>query len=167
MNPTQLRMQAETSAFFPLFLFAAIWLGVTFLLSWLSGWRLLAQRFRAQEPWNGQRWGWQSARLRVCSYNHCLTFGASPAALYLSIMPLFGLFNPALLIPWQEIEVETGKLFFGWYDTALLKLGTQERVSVRIYGKLVDRLRGAAGPGWPRYQQEQLEAQTKGIQGAS
>jgi len=158
-------MQVETSplfALFPLFLFVAVWLGITFLLSWISGWRLLAQRFRAQEPWNGQRWGWQSARLRWgCNYNNCLTVGASPEALYMSIMPLFGLFSPALLIPWQEIEVETGKLFFGWYNTALLKVGNEERVSVRIYGKLVNRLREAAGPGWPLYRQEQMEAQTR------
>jgi len=74
----------------------------------------------------------------------------------------FRLFHPALLIPWREIEVETGKMFFGYYDTAQFRIGTEERVTVKIYGKLVDRVRLAAGSGWPLYQIEQMEAQTRG-----
>jgi hypothetical protein len=72
------------------------------------------------------------------------------------------LFHPALLIPWREIEVETGKMFFGLRDTARFRIGTQERVTVRIYGKLVGRMRQAAGPGWPLYAVEQMEAPSKG-----
>jgi hypothetical protein len=100
-----------------------------------------------------------------CNYGSCLTVGANQDSLYLSIMPImlpFRLSHPALLIPWREIEVESGKMFFGWYDTAQFRVGSQERVPVRIYGKLVARVRQAAGPGWPLYQIEQIESQTKG-----
>jgi len=73
----------------------------------------------------------------------------------------FRLFHPSLLIPWREIEVETGKVFFGFYDTARLRIGTEERVTLRIYGKLVDRVRQAAGTGWPLYGMEQMGTQTR------
>ena len=135
------------------------------LIRWLSGWSLLARRFRSTEPWYGELWSWQSARFRSwCGYNNCLRVGASPESLYLAVVMPFGLFHPALLIPWHEIEVETGKACFGLYDTAQFRIGTDERVTVRIYGKLVDRIRQAAGPGWPLYQIEQIESQTAGLE---
>ena len=141
---------------------AATLCGSMLLIRWLSGWSLLARRFRAAEPWNGELWSWQSARFRGwCGYNNCLRVGANQQALSLSVIKPFGLFHPALLIPWHEIEVETGKVFFGLYDMAQFRIGTDERVTVRIYGKLVNRVRQAAGPGWPLYQFEQIESQSK------
>jgi hypothetical protein len=141
----------------------AMFCAIPFLISRLSGWSLLARRFRAAEPFYGESWSWQSARFRGwCNYNNCLKVGANPESFYLSIMQPFRLFQPALLIPWREIEVETGKMFFGYYETAQFRIGTDERVTVRIYGKLVARLRQAAGPAWPLYHVEQIEAQTRG-----
>ncbi len=136
---------------------------VMWTISRLSGWSLLARRFHANGPFCGETWGWQSARFRGwCSYNHCLTFGASPEGLHMAVMLPFRLVQPPLLIPWREIEVEAGKVFFGFYDSAQFRIGTEERVTVKVYGKLVDRLRRAAGPGWPLYQIEQMEARTRG-----
>ena len=127
-----------------------------FISSRLSGWNSLVRRFRANEPWSGESWGWQSMRFRGWwSYNHCLRVGATQESLYVSIFWLFRLFHPALVIPWREIEMETEKMFFGLFETAQLRIGSEERVNVRIYGKLVGRLRQAAGPGWPLYQTEQ------------
>jgi hypothetical protein len=136
--------------------------GIFFLISRFGGWALLARRFGARDAWYGESWGWQSGQFRGwCNYNHCLTVGASPDALYLSVQIPFRLFHPSLLIPWNEIEVETGKYFFGLYDSAKFRIGTEERVTVRIFGKLVDHLRKAAGTGWPLYNIEQMEKQTK------
>ena len=136
---------------------------VFYLISRLSGWVLLAGRFRTSEAFYGETWKWQSGRFRGwCGYNNCLTVGASPEALYLSVMLPFRLFHPPLLIPWREIEVETGKALFGFYDTARMRMGCEERVTFRIYGELVKRVRQAAGPGWPLYYLEQMEGQNKG-----
>ena len=135
------------------------------MISRASGWALLARRFTAVEPFAGESWGWQSARFRGwCSYNNCLTVGANQEGLYLSVMTImlpFRFFHPALMVPWREIEVETGKMFFGLYDMAQFRIGTEERVTVRIYGKLVKRVRQAAGTGWPLYAIEQMESQMK------
>jgi hypothetical protein len=150
------------AAWVPFVFFPVVFVVALLLSSWRSGWRLLALRFRAREPFRGESWGWQSARFRWrCNYGNCLKVGANQESLYLSIALPFRLFHPALLIPWQEIEVVTGKLIFGYYDTATLRLGSQERVRVRIYGKLVGRVRKAAGTGWPLHQMEQMEGQMK------
>jgi hypothetical protein len=146
-----------------LFLCSAVALvGSMILISKLSGWSLLARRFRASEPWTGELWSWQSARFRGwCGYNNCLRVGANPQWLSLSVIMPFGFFHSPLQIPWREIEVETGKACFGLYDTAQFRIGTEERVTVRIYGKLVDRVREAAGSSWPLYHQEQIASQLK------
>ncbi len=137
--------------------------GISFLIGQISGWSLLARRFRANGPFLGETWSWQSARFRGwCGYNNCLTVGASQEELYLAVMLPFRFFHPSLAIPWREIEVETGKEFFGVYQTAQFRIGTDELVTVKIYGKLVDRVRQAAGPGWPLYQVEQMEGQRRG-----
>jgi hypothetical protein len=136
---------------------------VMFVLSRASGWALLAKRFRVDGDFMGNIWNWQSGRLRSwCNYNNCLKVGADGQYLYLGVMKPFGFFHAPLLIPWSEIEVQTGKMIFGFYDTALLRLGREEQVSLRVYGRLVDRLRQAAGPGWPNYKAEQMVEEMKG-----
>ena len=161
-------MSAPTCAVPPLpslIAVVALFLVLGYLTCHISGWTRLAERFRATEPFSGKSWAFQSARFREWfNFNGCLTVGASSECLYLAISPLIRILTPCaapLLIPWREIEVQTGKAFFGWYDTALFRLGSQERVGVRIYGKLVNRLRQAAGPSWPLYHQEQMDAQTR------
>ncbi len=138
---------------------------VMWVLSRTSGWARLAQRFTASEPFIGESWGWQSARFRGwCSYNNCLAVGANQEGLYVSVMSIlmpFRLFHPALMIPWSEIEVETGKMLFGLYDTAKFRIGREERITVKIYGKLVGRVREGAGSGWPLYNIELMEKQIR------
>jgi hypothetical protein len=144
----------------PMYVAALMW-----VLSWLSGWSQLTRRFSAKDPFRGETWRWQSARFRGwCSYNNCLTVGASQEGLYLAVMPIlipFRLFHPPLMIPWREIDVETGKAVFGFYDTAQFRIGVEERVTLKIYGKLVNIVREAAGPGWPLHTLEQISVQTK------
>ena len=137
---------------------AAVGVLVLLFISRLGGWTLLARRFAAREEFYGQTWGWQSAQFRCwCNYNHCLTIGANEQYLYLSVQVPFRLGHPNLLIPWHEIEVETGKYFFGFYDMAKLRVGIQERVTIRVFGATVDHLRQGAGPGWPLYVIEQMQ----------
>jgi hypothetical protein len=157
-------IDANPSALIFLFpTFAAVLLcTIFFVISRIGGWATLARRFRATEPFYGETWGWQSAKFRGwCNYNNCLTVGASQEALYLSVMIPFRLFHPPLMIPWREIEVETGKVLFGFWDMATCRIGVEERVTVRIYGKLLNRVREAAGPGWPLYHIERMESQTR------
>ncbi|MDR3763828.1 MAG: hypothetical protein P4M01_06995 [Acidobacteriota bacterium] len=146
------------------FLFVTV--AVMYTLSRMSGWVLLARRFAANGNFAGETWSWQSARLRGwCNYNNCLCVGADPMGLYLAVMAPFRLFHPPLYIPWTEIDAQTGKAFLGFYDTVQLRIGREEQVSVRFYGKMVDRLRQASGSGWPNYAAEQMTAQFKSTKG--
>jgi hypothetical protein len=79
----------------------------------------------------------------------------------MGILIPFRMFHPPLTIPWREIEVETGKAWFGLFDTARFRMGTEEQITMRVYGKIVDRVRTAAGAGWPLYRVEQMEWETK------
>lgn len=156
MNETLLALvPAQTPPWFVPIFVVLVFLVVPLSLSsvsHLSGWALLARRFRLDGSFYGQSWGWQSGRFRGWyGYNNCLTLGANEQGFYMKVMLPFSLFHPPLLIPWTEITVETGKLIFGFYDTALLRLGRDEQVSLRVYGRSVDRLRRAAGQGWPNY----------------
>ena len=152
-------LQAHPSSIF--LLLPLYFVLIPLVISRISGWARLAERFCATEPFVGESWNWQSARFRGwCSYNNSLKVGANRDGLYLAPMLPLRLFHPPLMIPWREIEVETGKVFFGFYDTARFRIGTEERVTMRIYGRLVNRVREAAGPGWPLYSLEQLPAQS-------
>lgn len=139
---------------------AFVTVAVMYVISRVSGWILLSRRFTASGEYMVETWSWQSARLRGwCNYNNCLRIGASPQGLYLAVMQPFGFFHPPLFIPWTEIQAQPGKVFLGLFDTVLLRVGREEQVQVRLYGKMVDRLRQAAAGGWPNYAAEQMTAQ--------
>jgi len=133
---------------FPLF-FVTLWCTVCFAISRISGWALLANRFRADFRRSERTCTWQSARMRWgCNYNRCLTFGADPSGLYLSIMFLFRIGSPSLLIPWPEVTVWKRRsfLFFRFVE---LRLGREEQVPLLIRERLAESLRSAAGSSWP------------------
>lgn len=138
----------------------ALAVAVIAAISRITGWAALAVRFRTYEPFAGPRWYWQSLVFRRwCGYNNCATVGASPEGLYLALMRPFMLLNhPPLFIPWREISVEYRRTLFGLLECADLRLGFDERVPVRIQGRLMTRVREAAGPGWPLYPIEQAQA---------
>ena len=139
---------ATAIVIFPLF-FVTLWCVVCFTLSRISGWALLANRFRADSRRPERTWAWQSARMRWgCNYNRCLNFGADPSGLYLSIMFLFRIGLPSLLIPWPEITVWKRRsfLFFRFVE---LRLGREEQVPLLIRERLAEFLRTAAGTNWP------------------
>jgi len=142
MNP------ATAIAVVPLFI-VALWTTVGFLISRISGWALLAERFRTDSRFPGPTWGWQSARMRWgCNYNNCLTIGSDPSGLYLSMMFLFRIGSPALLVPWPEVIVWRRRtvLFFQFVE---FRLGREEQVPFMIRKKLADSLQSAAGSSWP------------------
>jgi hypothetical protein len=132
-----------------LIFFVTLWCAIAFCVSRISGWALLAKRFRMDLTFPGQTWGWQSARMRWgCNYNHCLSFGADPSGLYLSIMFLFRVGAPPLLIPWPEVTVWRRRkvLFFRFVE---FRLGREEQVPLMMRARLADSLQSAAGPNWP------------------
>ena len=142
-------MQADSNSLSPYWLMLFIALGVAwmcvifFLISVLSGWYKLSQRFRAQsEPYGQTRsagpffytvymryWGHYSSIIRMT---------AADDALYLSVLFPFRVGHPPLCIPWKEIQFGRTKFFFRRY--VVLTLGEQERIPMRISERMARNL---------------------------
>lgn len=132
-------------------LFVAAWIGAGLMVSHMSGWSTLAQRFRFEGTFTGQRWTFRCAQMRwLSNYNNCLTVGASPEGLYISMLFLFRIGHPALLIPWHEISVSTKQWSLRWFGSYVeMTLGGPAGLPFRIRPKLAARLQEAAGGAWP------------------
>jgi len=144
-------MQPWANAYPFLFLvsvFLILWTLVPIVISYASGWASLAGKFRFHDNFGGPRWSWQSAQMRfMMNYNRCLTVGASTQGLYLAMNPLFRLGHPALFIPWSEVSVTTQKLLF--FPGTRFQLGRENPVPLWVRKTLAERLKTAAGTGWP------------------
>ena len=100
---------------FPLF-FVGMWLFVTTLLAFVSGWRALARRYRATTaavpwtvPWGSGYLNWFGLPI---GYGSCLNVGVSPRGVVMKPMLLFAVASPRLEIPWEEMgEIRSYRLF--------------------------------------------------------
>src|SRR5437899_7833997 len=132
---------------FPAYL-VTMWIIVGYVIALAGGWRLLAQRFRIQGDFLGQKWTMQSARMRtLANYNNVLTIGADNTGLFIVPFFLFRAWHAPLYIPWVEITARNKtRLFFRFVE---LRLGRSEQIPFTINAKLAARIGAAAGPGWP------------------
>lgn len=90
-----------------LLLFLAFWCGLLTIIGRISGWLLLADRYRFHDTFDGQCWYLRSAELRwQCSYGGALTVGANPSGLYLAVLAPFRPGHPPLFIPWSETQIQ-------------------------------------------------------------
>jgi len=131
---------------FPLF-FIFLWWVILTILSYVSGWASLAERYRVERGFTGVVWNWQSGEMRRVNFQHSLRFGADPTDLYLAMMPPFHFRTPPLLIPWNDVAVSRGKRFF--FRKVRLELGRELRIPLWIWPSLADRLQQAAVGHWP------------------
>ncbi len=93
----------------PLFVVFWIWL-ITNLIARLSGWSALAEHYRANGPFEGVKWTFQSVQMRYLThYNNALTFGASPQGLYMAVLFIVRPGHPPLLVPWEELQIQAKK----------------------------------------------------------
>src|ERR1700737_4025492 len=91
-------------------LFVGTWALTLHVLGIISGWALLAKRFRSTGMLCGYSWPFRSARMRfLVQYRNCLSVGADESGLYVAVFPLFRFGHPPLLIPWSEVSVISGE----------------------------------------------------------
>lgn len=131
-----------------LFYFLSLWVLVGAIGSLIDGWFSLSRVYRTQAPFDGAKWSMQSGQMRwLTNYNKVLTIGVGPQGLYLATMFLFRFMHPPLLIPWSEIKVRRKK---GWvFEYAILTLGHELAIPLRIRRKTAEMLRESAGTYWP------------------
>jgi hypothetical protein len=134
-----------------LLLFVAMWLAVTFLLSYISGWAFLAERYRAKQRFAGRYERIRSSQMGRLgpfgSARNALYAGVDDAGLHLRMFVLFRVNCPDLFVPWREITVSRGKSFF--VDYVEFRFREAPKIGVRIYGKAGEVIRAMAGPAWP------------------
>lgn len=130
-----------------LFLVAA-WAMMFALISRAGGWASLADQYRCPDTFTGTTWSFQKGQMRwMVGYNNCLTVGADPRGLYLSILFPFRIAHPPLFIPWRDISFRT-KSFLG-FKFIELRLGREVTIPLRISYKLAEKLKTGAGASWP------------------
>lgn len=106
--------QESFSIVFFILFFVGMWLGVTIILSYTSGWASLAKIYRASKSFHGARWTPIHAQLGEAgllgSFGNSLNIGANAEGLHLSVFILFRVNCPALFIPWEDVSVESKKI---------------------------------------------------------
>lgn len=122
--------------------FPALWLAVSFVLAHVSGWAALARRFRTTaRPTAGLR-RWISGQLGpFVRYGGVLQVATAPEGLFLSVFWPFRAWQPALLVPWEQVrlaEERQGVL----EDRVLLELG-QDRRRLWLHGPVGAEVRRA------------------------
>jgi hypothetical protein len=122
-----------------------------FMTSRITGWHALAERFSLQGDFPREEWHYRSAVMRNGThYNNCLTVGASPVGLYLSILWPFRIQHPNLFIPWNQISISRTKVLF--WDMVRFQLGRENPIPFTIRPNLAEKIRQAAGTWWPKEQ---------------
>jgi hypothetical protein len=150
----------STPYIFPIF-FIAMWFGVGYLVSFMSGWFALSKRFRKQsEPYGETRSAgpfFYTVYTRFWThYSSVIGMTAAKDALYLSVLFLFRVGHPPLRIPWDEIQLSRTKYF--WRSYVVLTLGREEQIPFRISERMarnlgiLDRmLETSIGPPQPNF----------------
>ena len=128
-----------------------IWLAVTFLLSYLSGWAFLAEHYRAALPYAGRY-----ERIRGSQMGPLGPFGGARNALYagvdaqglhLRMLIIFRVNCRDLFIPSRDITVTRGKAYFA--DYVGFRFRAAPKIPLRIFGKAGEDIKALAGTAWP------------------
>ena len=85
--------------------FVGLWAFISLMVSFIGGWMSLAKAYRYHGQSTGRLLRFRSAAFRFgTSYRHCVTFGVSPAGLYIKPFFLFRMFHPPMFIPWHDVQ---------------------------------------------------------------
>lgn len=118
--------------------FVAFWFFASYISSLVSGWQRLAAKYRAaSKPLLGKTWSGQYGMVGLATYRGVLNIGISPAGLFLSVMPLFRVGHPDLLIPWQDIA-RAGERQFLFISLTNLDVGKPRLATLQLPSKVMN-----------------------------
>jgi hypothetical protein len=128
----------------PALFVAFIWILVSFIISRVGGWSLLAKVYLAQgsNTLDGESWRFQSIQMRwATNYGNCVTVRAIPLGLGFSVLFLFRIGHPPLLIPWSDItvhRVKRSRFFPSWIE---FRFRLDPSIPIRVSNKLFSKIR--------------------------
>ncbi|MFZ1941210.1 MAG: hypothetical protein WBA18_22845 [Terracidiphilus sp.] len=123
--------------------FVALWCAICYLISFLTGWRALVQRFtKSSEPLGETHTAgpfFYTVYMRFWShYSSVIRITSASDALYLSVLFPFRIGHPPLRIPWDEIKLNRARRYF--IAKIELTLGNQEKIPMRISPRMARNL---------------------------
>jgi hypothetical protein len=125
-------------------LFPIVWVAVCILLSRMSGWHKLAEKYIRIDFVSGEKWRFRSARLRhSVGYNGCVNFYANREGLGISIFFPFRVGHPPLFIPWTDISISKETKFFR--KMISFKVGREFPIPIIVYERLGYKILAVAG----------------------
>jgi hypothetical protein len=131
--------------------FVGIWLAVTFLLSYVSGWAFLAGHYRAAQPFAGRyeciRFTQMGPLGPFGGARNALYAGVDAQGLHLRMLIIFRVNCRDLFVPWRDITVTRGKAYFA--DYVEFNFRAAPKIPLRIFGKAGEAIKALAGPAWP------------------
>ena len=140
-------MTFQKPMYFPLY-FISLWSGISLVVSLIGGWSELGRAYRAVVPFEGNRWNFQDAYLRLLtSYRGIVSVGANSEGFYASVFLPFRIGHPSLFVPWQDVSVRSDKCM--WVRVYEFRFRQVPSVRFRLKEKLGKKIRDAAGPAWP------------------
>ena len=123
------------------------WIAFSHLISYLSGWRKLAETYPATQPFIGE-WirPWAVSMGWGVNYNGLISIGTDSAGIYLSVFFIFRPGHPPLFIPFEEIS-GTGKRAWRtmWLNMAKLQFAGCPSTYLLIPMKTARHLSQASG----------------------
>lgn len=115
---------------FPL-VFGTFWTFVSLLLSVLGGWRRLASHYRTDQRSAAPALHPYWLMMGPVSYRGITTLQPTPEGLWISVMILFRLGHPPLLIPWRDVRGgHAGRPAL--FNTIALELGNPRITTLRL-----------------------------------
>lgn len=128
-------------------IFAGFWLGMTWLIGWLSGWHALAARFPDRTLSATQQFTWRSGRMGPIGarFNNILRLDVCSAGLRLSLPWIFAVWNRPILVPWDDIQ--TTRVDGVLVNEVVLTLGRPKAGTLTISETLAKALAAAAPRG--------------------
>jgi hypothetical protein len=132
-------------------LFVGMWLLVTFLLGYASGWVTLAKFYRASQPFHGTNVRVRGARMGhgpLGSYRNVITVGVNPQGILLHKFFPFKISSPDLFVPWTDVTVTRGKWWFR--DYVEFRFARAPAIPLRIFGMAGRGIQEATGTAWPQ-----------------
>ena len=132
--------------YFPLF-FVLLWLAVTTILGFISGWFALMKSYpdRSENPL--RTFATQSGYMGLVSMRSILNLSVCPSGLRVGMMRIFGVFCRDFFVPWNAINV-TRKDRVLWKE-AKISFGQPAIGTLTIPAEVANRLARAAGGLWP------------------
>lgn len=130
-----------------------IWILVSFIISRVGGWSLLARVYLAQaDTLDGDSWRFQSIQMRWgTNYGNCVTVRADPLGLGLSVLFLLRLGHPPLLIPWPDITMVTVKKFRFFPSWIEFRFRLEPSIPIRINNKLFSKILNSSDKYYPDF----------------